>query len=132
MDKILRVGFGRVDITPEEYGSMSGFGTEKYRRCTKVLDRVFGTCVAISDQSGKTLLLCTADILHVEATTVLLIARQAITEATGVPAEYITISATHTHSGPALYDRDDPVTERWLQYFGKQMAKAAVEEMVEA
>lgn len=127
MRERLQVGFGRADITPEEYGSMSGFGTEKYRRCTQVLERVFGTCVAISDQKGKTLLLCTADILHVEATTVLLIARQAITAATGVPAECITISATHNHAGPALYNREDPATERWLQFFGKQMAKAAVE-----
>ena len=129
MEQILRVGFGRADITPEEYVELSGFGTDSMRLCNKILDRVRGTCVAISDENDNTILLCSTDLLNAKEDTVVATAREAITAATGVPGDRIMVGAVHTHSGPATFSRSLPYTGDYLDYFGKQMAKAAKEAM---
>lgn len=131
MSELIYAGFGRADTTPEEYGPMSGFGTDARRICNNVIDRVMGTCVALSDAQNNTFLLCTVDLLNAKAETVVKAAREAITVATGVPGERIMVAATHTHSGPATYSAEVAFTNRYLNYFGKQMAKAAVDAMAD-
>lgn len=125
MSELIYAGFGRADITPEEYGPMSGFGTDERRSCNRVLDRIMGTCIAVSDAEGNTFLLCTTDLLNAKEETVVAAARDAITAETGIPAERIMVAAIHTHSGPATYSREVEFTDIYLDYFGKQMAKAA-------
>lgn len=125
MHKSICAGFGRADITPEQYGPMSGFGTDERRICNQVMDRIQGTCIAISDAGDNTFLLCTADLLNAKAETVVAAAREAITAATGIPDGRIMVAVTHTHSGPATYSREVAFTDAYLDYFGKQLAKAA-------
>ena len=126
MDK-LQVGFSRVDITPEEYTTLAGYGNDAYRMCNQIVDRLYGTCIAFRDAQGKTLILCTADLLNAIKYTVVDYAKRSISEATGVPQELISVSVTHTHAGPSMYYEEDPLTHRYLVYYAKQMAKAAVE-----
>lgn len=123
----LQAGFGRADITPEEYTTLAGYGNDAYRMCNQIVDRLYGTCIAFRDEAGKILILCTADLLNAVKDTVVDGAKKAISEATGVPEELISVSATHTHAGPSMYNWDDPPTNRYLTHYCKQMAKAAVE-----
>lgn len=123
----LLVGFSRVDITPEEYTTLAGYGNDAYRMCNQIVDRLYGTCIAFRDETGKTLILCTADLLNAVKETVVDGAKKAICEATGVPGALISVSVTHTHAGPSMYSWEDPRTNRFLTYYSKQMAKAAQE-----
>lgn len=127
MSQLLQVGFARVDITPEEYTTLAGYGDDDHRMCDHIIDRLYGTCVAFRDESGEMLLLCTVDLLNAVADTVVAGARNAIHAATGVSEERISVSATHTHAGPSMYCWDDPRTNRYLTHYSKQMAKAATE-----
>lgn len=126
MEHTIKVGFGRQDITPEEYMEMGGHANDSQRICTVILDRLCGTCIAIRDESGNTILLCTLDVLHSYQATVTKSVREAITAATGIPAEQIMVSAIHSHSGPSGY-ANLPRVQRYLQHLGKQMARAAVQ-----
>lgn len=123
----LNVGFSRVDVTPEEYRTLAGNGNDAYRMCNQILDRITGTCIALRDEAGETLLLCTVDFLNAVKPTVVDGARRAICEATGVAEDHISVSVTHTHAGPSIYDWDDEATLRYFAHYRRQMAKAAQE-----
>lgn len=125
MDQI-RVGFARVDITPEEYTTLSGLGNDSQRMANHILDRLTGTCVAIRDNKGETVLIVTVDMLLVTKWSSDEL-RAAMHAATGVPAEHILVSATHTHSAPSLTDQGDGRIQRFYERLFRQMARAAVE-----
>ena len=127
MNNVLYTGFSRVDVTPEEYRTLAGNGNDAYRMCNQILDRILGTCIAIRDGDGETVLLCTVDFLNAVKPTVVDGARRAICEATGVAEDHISVSVTHTHAGPSIYDWDDEPTLRYFAHYRKQMAKAAQE-----
>ena len=94
-------GYGRADITPTGSVSMTGYAEagESVRMSQGVLSKLYLTCIALTDESGSTVLLYTLDCIrinHLPATEI----RKAVSEATGVPADNILISATHSHSTP--------------------------------
>ena len=92
-------GYGRVCITPQESVPLAGYGNTSRRMSQTVDSDLYCTCIAFTGTNGQTALLMTCDLCVIwsvwcdEA-------RQAIAEATGVPAENIIICATHTHEAP--------------------------------
>ena len=124
----LKVGFGRVDITPDHFGPMGGFGNDNHRICTEVWDHLYGTCIAITDEADETMLLITMDILHTNKDQTAQ-CREAITAATGVPGNRIMTAATHNHSGPSINGDSDFTEKYYIPFLAQQMAKAAVEAM---
>ena len=92
------VGFGRVDFTPKpDTGiAMGGYSNQI---STGTLTPLMASCVAITDGEGNTLLLYTLDLTDLDKPPVDAL-REKLTAATGIPGENITMSCTHTHSGP--------------------------------
>lgn len=123
MKQQIQAGFGRVDITPQKYGPMGGFGNDHERFCNTIVDRPLGTCIALTDEADTTILLITTDCLHTNRIQVGII-REAITAATGIPGERIMISATHTHSGPSINGVGLPETQAYYQHQAKQLSIA--------
>lgn len=100
--RVLEVGFGRADITPNFAVHIAGGNVNSriYDGSEEaVLDPLYTTCVAITDEKGETVLLITQDLVSA-AKNYTTAARQKISAATNVPVENILISATHTHSAP--------------------------------
>jgi hypothetical protein len=124
MKNAIQAGYFRVDITPPKYGPLGGFGTDSERFADTILDRPLGTCIALTDEAGKTVLLITTDCLHTNKTQVGII-REAITEKTGIPGDHIMIAASHTHSGPSINGTGLPQTQEYFQFQAKQLALAA-------
>ena len=120
----IRVGYFRVDITPEKYGPIGGYGNDGERIANLIIDRLLGTCVAITDEAEQTILLITTDCLHTNKTQVGII-REAITEATGIPGDHIMISASHTHSGPSINGMGLDATQLYFQHQARQLSIAA-------
>ena len=92
------VGFGRTDITPEISVPLSGFGNTSMRMSNRILRKLYSTCVAITDETGQTILMLSIDLQSVGGA--VLSARPVISQATGIPEENIYLCATHTHAGP--------------------------------
>ena len=127
MEHTLYTGFAREDVTPEVYRTLAGNGNDFQRKCNQILDRLTGTCIAMRDAEGTTMLFCTVDFLNAVKPTVVDGARRAIHAATGVPEDHISISVTHTHAGPSIYNWEDQDTLDYFAHYRKQMAKAAKE-----
>lgn len=90
------VGYGRVDISPEE-GILLGGYSDTDRFCEGVMDYLFTTCIALTDDSGSTVLLITCDAIRADGAEQI---RTAVSNATGVPFDSIIYSTTHSHSAP--------------------------------
>ena len=94
----LFVGYDREIITPDDPVPLAGYGNTSQRVSETVLDDLFVTCIAMTDESGNTVLMLTQDTINSSVVSTL---RNDISSATGVPASNIIVAATHTHSAPA-------------------------------
>ncbi len=118
----LRVGVGRVDITPETGVLLSG-GGDPNRYANNIIDYLYVTCIAITDETDVTALLITQDSVDSNGNHSKAI-RDNISQVTGVPYDNIFICATHTHSAPSA-GSDDPANATWLTAYKKAIVKAA-------
>ena len=91
------VGYSKVDITPSEPVRLAGFSSSEERNSTGVLDPIYATCVAFTDEAGTTVLMFGLDMLNTAETAAEDI-RDRITEVFDIPRDNIVFSATHTHS----------------------------------
>lgn len=129
MEKILQAGFAKVKITPDFPVSLSGYGGEKNRFWTDVVEDLFATCIAVTD-SVKTLLIFTVD------TCGLLQAHQeefrlAIEEETGVSAEGIYFGATHCHNGCSMYPTGMPEAKQFTALVKEKVILGAKEALAD-
>ncbi len=99
----LRVGFGRTDITPKRPTPMAGY--YHVRLSEDWHDPLWSRATVLSD-GDKTAALIHLDLI---ATTKWLVreSRQLIESRTGIPADHVMISASHSHTGPVLSDPDE-------------------------
>ena len=91
----LQVGFSKVDITPKAPVALSSSDQPTY---SGVHERVYLTCVALTDEKDNTVLMITVDLSYTLANDQAKIMACA-SEATGVPVSNISYSCTHNHSG---------------------------------
>lgn len=96
----LLAGFGKVDVTPDYPVGLRGYSNDATRIHEMVVDRVYVTCIALTD-GEETILLYTIDNCACEHSTAELI-RAAVTPVTGIPGEKIFCAATHTHNAPSI------------------------------
>ena len=96
----LQAGFGKELAMPDAVMPLGGVGMVD-RDYTGVIDPLYITCIALTDENGKTILLYTQDFLRTD--TYIIPIRQAISDVTGVPFDHIMVASTHTHSAPAVY-----------------------------
>jgi len=94
----LRVGAAAVKITPPAGTPMAGYYFE--RGSQDVIDDLYAKAAVLDDGSTKVALIV-CDIITLPRKTVLE-ARGLIEQQTGIPGGNVMMSATHTHTGPAL------------------------------
>jgi len=97
----LRVGFGRQAFTPQGPAPLSGFGNDSERMSTRVLDDLFVTCIAISDENDNTVLMITSDIIRTSPSSSAKQVVRAAAKGAGLEESQVFYSATHSHSTPA-------------------------------
>lgn len=93
----LRVGYGRVDITPALGCHLAGVVDRHGRVCTRIRDPLHARAIQLSTDNAQAYivaadLLLTTDRLHA-----------AVAARAGVAPEQLLLSATHNHSGPGGY-----------------------------
>ncbi|MBQ9973518.1 MAG: hypothetical protein IJP02_00985 [Oscillospiraceae bacterium] len=120
----MKVGYARIDITPQESVPLGGYGNSKDRMSEVVLDPLYATCVAFVNEAGEKALVCTVDLLNAGVNTTTEV-RPAISEATGIPVDYIQVSGTHSHASPDMLS-DLECMARYLEFYKQQMVKVAL------
>ena len=124
----LKVGFGRADITPPEGLYMPGYFYE--RRGEGYLDRLTGSCIAVSD-GEKTAVIFSLDLIGINQAVGDQM-RKIIAERAGLPVEAVYYACTHTHTGVAVGDHIDEAYNSVLFRTLADAAKAAIADLTEA
>ena len=125
----LKVGFGRVNVTPMMGIPLDGYFVPRY--ADGVLDDLEINALALEAGDDRAVLL-TLDHCGTNAA-VLEPYRRHVSEVTGVPFEAVLISCTHSHNAPILEaNSDDPLIREYDRFLWHKMAdaaKAAVEDL---
>lgn len=95
----LLVGVGKSDITPPFNTEMSGFVARKGK--SQGVHDPLSAYALIFQTGAERFALVVADLIGVDAVLVTGV-RKLASDLTGIPQEKIVVSATHTHSGPAV------------------------------
>ena len=125
------VGFARADFTPDESVPLRGYGLSSQRMSQTVLDHLYLTCLAFTDEQGERALVyamdtCSPGNICTERW------RPAVSRATGVPVERIMVSGSHTHSGPALDNFDEPSMDRLRARLEELFVQVALEALADS
>ena len=120
----MKVGYARIEITPQESVPMAGYSNTSARMSKVVLDPLYGTVIAFEDGSGRRALISTVDMVDagVNCSTEV---RPAMARAAGTTVDFVHVSGIHTHAGPDTGNTEKPSMERFRRYYARQMAKAA-------
>ena len=123
MSNIL-AGTARINITPQEPIHMGGFG-QRTTEHEGVHDPLYTKALYLSNDRGAKLLWITNDLLHIPGDIRSDTVKQ-IKERTGLSEDQILISASHTHSGPAVRDNIAPTEamQRYAEYLATSFAEA--------
>jgi neutral ceramidase len=97
----LRAGFGRADVTPPPGVGLGGNGPEG-QVSTGYRHRLYVRALLLEDPAGERIALVVADQPHISANLHRLAAERLLLE-TGVGADRLIVSATHTHSGTSHF-----------------------------
>lgn len=106
---VLKVGYSSIDITPKTSVPLAGGGgagvSSTSRMSEEVLDSLYATCIAFSDETDNTILLFNLDILYAfdaKEALVLPFSAADISKETGIPVKQIMFTSTHNHHAPDL------------------------------
>lgn len=126
----IKVGYARVDITPQESVPLAGLGNTLNRMSDNILDPLQGTCIAFTDESGSTVLTYTSDLIN-SLPPLLDRVRAVIEQKHGIPGRCVMFAGTHTHSAtdnrkwdthPAVAKATDVMVERMIEAAGLALA----------
>lgn len=101
-DGRLRVGFARVDVTPDVPVKLAGYGTffgseENCRWSTGVHDPLYAQAVAVDDPGGAApVILVILDVIGLIVGDIDMI-RAGIADAVGIEERSVVVASTHTH-----------------------------------
>jgi len=124
----MRIGFAKTDITPRVGVPLCGFGPFLNRVSLAIRDHLWARAMAF-EHKGERAVVVSCDLVGIirEDTDR---ARQLVHEATGMAAEAMMISCTHTHSGPDTSPRrigwggyDPP----YMELLPRRIAAAAIQ-----
>ena len=127
---MIKVGYGRADITPDFPVPLAGFGNSSTRISQGYVNRQCATCIAITDEKGQTVLLFTQDQCITKGSWAKE-ARAMIRAATAVEEDRIMISSTHNHSSPDLDNTKEPGITMFRKFYPQKMVEAAVAAMAD-
>ena len=120
-DLTLQAGFGRASIMPEGVVHLAG-GDAAKRRSTYAKDTLYVTCVALK-QTEQPILVYTMDLITADRAN-MEDAKEAISQATGIPQEFILLNATHTHASVSIRTNWEGVQE-YRKLFLASLVQAA-------
>ncbi len=122
----MRIGFGRVDITPRIGVELAGFGAFINRHSVGIRDRLWARAMAV-EAGGEPAVIVSLDLCVIYRATTERVC-DLVHEATGIPRERVMINCTHTHSGPETggligWGQPDPP---YLEILPDLIAQAAI------
>ena len=129
MNTLLKVGYGKTDITPKTSVPLDGYGNAASRFSKEQRDKLMATCIAFCDPDGNKAMLFTVDCLQTYCRFADPV-RVQLSEEFGIPFENINISGTHSHSAPAMLEVC-PEIEQYRQLYHEGLVEAGRKAMAD-
>ena len=126
----LRVGYARVDITPNYSVPLAGYGNTSMRMSQGFISKIYATCIAITDINDSSLMMITLDFTGAYPQMIVPM-RESISKATGLPQERIMINVTHIHSGPDMTNTKEANIPRYQTELIQKVTQAASDAMAD-
>lgn len=124
------VGYAKVDVTPDFSVPLNGYGNIETRMSTGFLDRIYATCIAITDERNETVLLFSYDMASADPR-FLVTLRASVSQKTGVPENNIMLTASHSHSAPAVGSSKVAIQSKYDRQLAQWMMDIAVQAMAD-
>jgi neutral ceramidase len=119
--RVFRAGAFAIDITPREFPVLINGGVSE-RTADRVVDLLHARCLVLDDGATQIAIAVVDSCMIPRA--LLDEAKEAARTATGIPTERILISATHTHSAPAVCGcLGTDCDERYAKYLPGRIAE---------
>ena len=126
-DGVFMAGYGKADITPEEFGvPMQGYSNGEARRSTGLYSYIYSIALAVRDAQGNTAIIISVDSAAVGKHITQQIHQQ-IEKKTGVPAENVFITSIHQHSTPSPDLTEIETSSNYRALLIKRTVQAAVD-----
>ena len=123
---VFMAGFGKTDITPEEFGvPMQGYSNNAFRLSNGLYSYIYSTALAVRDADGNTAIIISVDNAAVGESVCKQISEQ-IEEESGVPATNILITAIHQHSTPCYATSGIAASSRYKTFFIERIVESAI------
>lgn len=132
MSAPLKAGAAQVEISPQDSQFLFGYPhVERYSE--GVHDPLWSSALYLDNGNVKTMFIAN-DIIYVSKGSVNAV-RGRVAEQTGIPADHIMITATHTHSGPKTIgfvstsadEIEPPADPKYVQFMEDRIVDAAVQ-----
>jgi neutral ceramidase len=119
--KVFRAGAFVIDVTPQEFPVLINGGVSE-RTTDRVVDPLHARCLVLDDGTTQVAIAVVDSCMMPRA--LLDEAKEAARAATGIPTERMLISATHTHSAPAVCGcLGTDCDERYAKYLPGRIAE---------
>ena len=115
----LAVGYGKINITPEDSVPLGGFGNTDQRMSTGFRTYLYATCIAITDAEGNTAIIYGMDLVSTGAG-VFETVRNSLSQEYGIPVTNIITAASHMHSGPDMGSKEMSI-QRYAPVLGQAL-----------
>ncbi|MDX1945288.1 MAG: hypothetical protein SFU86_07765 [Pirellulaceae bacterium] len=124
-EPVFRAGAFAIDITPLELPVIVNGGMTE-RTADKITDRLHARCLVLDDGTAKIALVVVDSCMIPRDLCDQ--AKELASQATGIPADHITISATHTHTAPSVHGcLGSDADAKYVQFLPPQIAKGIAE-----
>ena len=130
MENLIKIGYGKVDITPDTNLNLGGYGNTAHRMSTEIRDKLMATCIAFTDADNNTVLLYTTDLIRADPTLANRV-RDVICAEFELPRENVMVAATHTHSAPGLSEVKSPEMEAYYDKYVAGLCEAGRKAMAD-
>ena len=121
---MIKAGFAQKAVTPQPGISLAGYFHD--RVSNRVRDDLH-VKAAVIEADGERVAIVACDLMCLDRE-IVSAAKSAIQERLGIPPESVMISATHTHTGPAVTDRlIVPIDPDWVATLGPAIFDAVEE-----
>ena len=132
LEEPLKIGFGKLNITPTYSVGLSGMGNAGTRRSEGIVTPIYFSCIAVA-KGEEQMLLFTADTLSFSED-IIPILRDAVADVTKVPKDRMFFGSTHTHSSPTPYYTSGPEGKYRGEFIvaATQVAKMALKDLSSA
>lgn len=120
---MLKVGFGRIDVTPPLGTTLAGYYETRY--ADGILDPLLATAVAFENGETRAVVM-SVDIIGFNQKLMDRV-RKTVAEAVKTDPKAVFVACTHTHLGPCTYDASGvEQNPEYVEWFVKKLADTAV------